>query len=136
MWENEYACLPSVSFRVPSSLNVPPRDHFILCVDHGFFRCIVVFFRRFLERWCVCGRCFFVLSNIVNYRKKNLYSSTNCDSENASPILVENPRSLRESLKNYYPVAEKNVARPEGVRIIPEKQGSLCFDSTDCRGEL
>ena len=75
-----------------------------------FFRCIVVFFMRFLERWCVCGRCFFVLSNIVNYRKNFLYSSTNCDSENASPILVENPRSLRESLKNYYPVAEKNVA--------------------------
>ena len=30
MWENEYACLPSVSFRVPSSLNIPPRDHYSL----------------------------------------------------------------------------------------------------------
>ena len=76
----------------------------------GCFWCISVFFVRFLERWCVCGRCFFVLSNIVNYRKNFLYSSTNCDSKNASPILVENPRSLRGSLKNYYPVAEKNVA--------------------------
>ena len=39
-----------------------------------FFRCIRVFFVRFLECWCVCGRCFFVLSNIVNYIEKNLYS--------------------------------------------------------------
>ena len=39
----------------------------------GFFLCISVFFVRFLERWCVCGRCFFVLSNIVNYRKKIIF---------------------------------------------------------------
>ena len=38
-----------------------------------FFRCIVVFFMHFLERWCVCGRCFFVLSNIVNYIEKKIY---------------------------------------------------------------
>ena len=75
-----------------------------------FFWCIRVSFVHFLEHWCVCGTCFFVLSNIVNYRKKILYSSTNCDSENASPILVENPCSLCGSLKNYYLVAEKNVA--------------------------
>ena len=77
---------------------------------------IDVFFGVLLCFSCVFGalvcvwKVFFVLSNIVNYRKKILYSSTNCDSENASPILVENPHSLRESLKNYYPVAEKNVA--------------------------
>ena len=32
-----------------------------------FFLCIHVFFMRLLERVCVCGRCFFALSNIVNY---------------------------------------------------------------------
>ena len=26
----EYACLPSVSFRVPSSLSLPSRDHYSL----------------------------------------------------------------------------------------------------------
>ena len=38
-----------------------------------FFRCICVFFVRFLEHWCVCGRWFFALSNIVNYRKKFIF---------------------------------------------------------------
>ena len=85
-----------------------------------FFRCIVVFFMRFLEHWCVCGRCFFVLSNIVNYRKKILYSSTNCDSKNASPILVENPRSLRGSLKTTTRSQKKmlQVLRTRGSNML------------------
>ena len=47
------------------------RCFFLVCIVPStpwridvFFRCICVFFVRFLERWCVCGRCFFVLSNI------------------------------------------------------------------------
>ena len=75
----------------------------------GVFGCVHVFFMHFLERWCVCGMCFSSLSNIVNYRNI-LYLSTNCDSEIASPTLVENPHSLCGSHENYYPVAQKIVA--------------------------
>ena len=65
----------------------------------------------------VCVECVFPLSNIATYRK-NLYSSTNCNSENASPTLVENPCSLCGSLENYYPAAQKIVAsfRTRGSR--------------------
>ena len=74
------------------------------CVFHAFFGALV----------CV-WKVFFALSNIVNYRK-NLYSSTNCNSKNASPILVENPRSLRGLLKNYYQAHKKmlQVLRTRG----------------------
>ena len=62
------------------------------CVFHVFFGVLV----------CVWN-VFSPLSNILNYRKEFLYSSTNCDSKIASPTLVENPHSLHGSLKNYYP---------------------------------
>ena len=64
----------------------------------------------------VCVECVFPLSNIANYRKNFLYSSTNCDSKIATPTLVENPCSLHGSHKNYYPVAKKllQVLRTRG----------------------
>ena len=81
------------------------------CVLHAFFGALM----------CVWN--VFFLSNIVNYRK-NLYSSTNCNFEIASPTLVENPHSLHGSQENCYPVAQKIVAslRTRGSIDLPVKE--------------
>ena len=73
------------------------------------FRVHLCVFRVFFGALVCVWNVFSPLSNIVNYRKK-LYSSTKCDSENASPTLVENPRSLHGLLENYYLVAQNIVA--------------------------
>ena len=57
----------------------------------------------------VCVECVFPQVILLIIEKK-LYSSTNCDSKNASPTLVENLHSLHGLLKNYYLVTQKIVA--------------------------